>query len=113
MTLAERKKTVAIIDKYDGLFTVELCKELRKECSIAYKDQQSIRVCYDLTKAYPEQLDMESPSVAARSAVIEAPAVSAAHATIFDVNTGLASFELMPAALKVTGVPLFAHIIST
>jgi hypothetical protein len=54
MTLEERKKTVSIINKYGGVFTTELCKELHNECSIVYKDQHSIRVCYDLTKAYPE-----------------------------------------------------------
>jgi hypothetical protein len=112
MTVEERKNTVGIIDKHDGVFTVELCKELHKECSIAYKDQQSIRVCYDLTKAYPEQLDMESPSIAEREAVREAPEVTAAHAALSDVNKGLASFEFMPTALKGTGIPLFDHMVS-
>ena len=42
----------------------------------------------------------------------EAPEVTAAHASLSDVNTGLASFEFMPAALKGTGLPLFEHMIS-
>jgi hypothetical protein len=112
MTLEERKKTVSIIDKHDGPFTIELCKELHKQCSIAYKDQQSVRVYYDLTKAYPKQLDMESPYIAERAVVREAPEVTAAHASLSDVNTVLASFEFMPAALKGTGMPLFEHMIS-
>jgi hypothetical protein len=73
MTLEERKKTVGIIDKHEGVTIIELCKELHKECSIAYKDQQNIRVCYDLTKTYPEQVTMESPSVAERAAAEEIP----------------------------------------
>jgi hypothetical protein len=112
MTLEERKKTVSTIDKHDGVFSIELCKELHKECSIAYKDQHSIQVCYDLSKAYPEQLNMESPSIAERAAVREAPEVTAACASLSDVNSGLTLFEFMPAAFKGTGLQLFEHLIS-
>jgi hypothetical protein len=112
MTLEERKKTVSTINKHDGVSRVELCKELHKEYSIAYKDQQSIRVCYDLLKACPEQLNMESPSIAERAAVREAPDVIAAYASLSDVNSGLTLSEFMPAALKGTGLRLFEHMIS-
>jgi hypothetical protein len=78
-------------------------------CSIAYKDQQSIWVCYNLTKAYPEQLNMESPSITESAAVREAPEVTAAYASLSGVNAGLTSFEFIPAALKGT---LFEHMIS-
>jgi hypothetical protein len=55
---------------------------------------------------------MESPSIAERAAVREALEVTAAHVCLSNVNTGLASFEFMPAALKGTGMPLFEHMIS-
>jgi hypothetical protein len=65
-----------------------------------------------LLKAYPEQLDMESPSIAERAAVREAPEVTAAYASLSDVNSGLPLFEFMPAALKGTGLQLFEHMIA-
>ncbi len=93
------------------MFTVEHCKELHKECSIAYKDQHSIRVCYNLAKTYPEQLNMESPSMAERAVAEEVVEVTAAYASLSDVTTGLRSFEYIPAALRGTGLPLFEHMV--
>jgi hypothetical protein len=55
---------------------------------------------------------MESPSIAERAAVREAPEVTAARAYLSDVNIGLLSIEFMPAALKGTGIPLFEHMLS-
>jgi ABC-type cobalamin/Fe3+-siderophores transport system ATPase subunit len=82
MTLEERRKTVSIIDTHNGMLSIELCKELHKERNIAYKDQQSIRVCHDLTKAY---------SIAERAAVKEAPEVTTSYTSPSDVNSGPSS----------------------
>jgi hypothetical protein len=112
--LEERKKTVSTINKHDGMFRVELCKELHKECSITHKYQQSIQVCFDLLKAYPGQLNiiMESPSITERAAVREALEVTAAYASLSDESSGLALFEFMSAALEGTGLRPFEHMIS-
>jgi hypothetical protein len=87
-------------------------KELHKECSIANKDQQSIQVCYHLTKTYPEQVTIESPSVAHRAAAEGIPEVAAAYASLSDVTTDLASSKYIPAVLRGTGIPLFKHMVS-
>jgi hypothetical protein len=92
--------TVGIINTHEGMFTMELCKELHKECIITYKDQQSVQVCYNLPKTYPEELNMESPSIIVdRAAAGEVPEVAAAYVSLSDETTSLTSFEYIPVSL--------------
>jgi hypothetical protein len=56
MTLEERKKAVSLMDKHEDVLTAELCKELHKESSIAYKDQQSIKFATISQRLIPNYL---------------------------------------------------------
>jgi hypothetical protein len=50
MTPAEKSQMVAMIEVHGGEVSVDLCKALRSECSIPFKDQHSMFVAYNLAK---------------------------------------------------------------
>eukprot|EP00978_Attheya_sp_CCMP212_P023717 scaffold73122_cov28-Attheya_sp.AAC.1 len=49
-----------VIDKH-GAFTPDCCMDLKDKCHIAFAEQPSVRVCYELAKESPEQLEMGIP----------------------------------------------------
>jgi hypothetical protein len=59
-SVEDKKKVIQVIDRH-GAFSPDCCIELRQECHIAYADQQNARVCYELAKESPEQLEMGIP----------------------------------------------------
>ena len=109
MEPAEKKKVSSVIDAFDGCFPVECVQKLKSECSIAVKDMQNIRVCYETAKKHPDHLDMgvnqHSDAAGSSSA---APEVAAALAGQKPVSHGLINFELKPSGMA--GRELLAHM---
>jgi hypothetical protein len=68
----EKKLVVNIINK-NGEFDVDCVKELYSQCHVPLKDMQHIRICYELAKEHPEQLEMEAP---VETAITVAPEVT-------------------------------------
>jgi hypothetical protein len=58
MELGEKEAMMAVIDRHGGTFSVDLCKALRRECSIPFKDMHSMPTCYHLAKQFPIHLTM-------------------------------------------------------
>jgi hypothetical protein len=56
MRPVEKHKVISVVESHGTQFTVDLCKVMRIECSIPYKEQNSILVCYDLAKKNMDQL---------------------------------------------------------
>jgi hypothetical protein len=61
MTPVYKQNVISVVESHGTQFTVELCKALYTECSIPYKEQNSLRVCYYLVKKHPEQVLMMDP----------------------------------------------------
>ena len=57
MIPVKKKDAVAIVNKHDGSYTVDCCKELFEKSHIPYKDMQNIRVCVECAAECPAQLD--------------------------------------------------------
>jgi hypothetical protein len=58
MTPAEKRNIMNVIDSHGAVFSVDLCKALRTECSIPFKEIHPMLMCYGLAKKHPEHLDM-------------------------------------------------------
>uniref|UniRef100_A0A7S2XM23 Uncharacterized protein n=1 Tax=Attheya septentrionalis TaxID=420275 RepID=A0A7S2XM23_9STRA len=56
----DKKFVMQVIDKH-GAFTPDCCMDLKDKCHIAFAEQPSVRVCYELAKESPEQLEMGIP----------------------------------------------------
>jgi hypothetical protein len=54
MMLDEKRNTKTVIDSHGGVFSVDLRKALRTECSNPYKEIHPMLTCYSLTKKHPE-----------------------------------------------------------
>jgi hypothetical protein len=52
-----------VIDSHCDVFSVDLCKALRTECSIPFKEIHPMLMCYDLAKNHPEHLGMKMPNI--------------------------------------------------
>jgi hypothetical protein len=95
----EKKKIVGVIDKHDG-FTPECCKELKSHCHIPFADQQIVRICFEMAKQHPEQLEMGVPSDDSINIAEDNADVRAAYTAAGCVTDGLQSFQLKPPSKK-------------
>jgi hypothetical protein len=54
---------MTIIDLHGGVLLVDLCKALRTDCSMSFKEIYPMLMCYDLVKKHPENLGMTLPTI--------------------------------------------------
>jgi len=103
----DKRKIVGVIDKHNG-FTPQCCQELKTQCRVPFNDQQIVRVCYEMAKQHPEQLEMGVPSNDSIHVATDNVDIREAYMAAGHVTDGLQSFQLRPPCKK--GHDLLDHM---
>eukprot|EP00978_Attheya_sp_CCMP212_P031727 scaffold120920_cov35-Attheya_sp.AAC.1 len=106
-TPADKHQVFQVIESEHG-FTPQCCIYLFDQCHIPYANQQILRVCYEMAKLNPEQLEMGIPSKESVEIAQDNPDVRAAYESAGHVTDGLEAFQLKPASKK--GEELLDHM---
>ena len=108
----EKKKIFNMINEEDGNFSSQCISKLHSECHIRIADMQNLRVCYELAKEDPTQLDRHVPcptDIRQATSVDGLSVEQEAGSKMKSITAGLNTFELKPANVK--GIDLFDHMI--
>eukprot|EP00978_Attheya_sp_CCMP212_P031047 scaffold116016_cov35-Attheya_sp.AAC.2 len=104
---ADKHRVFQVIESENG-FMPQCCINLFDQCYIPYANQQILRVCYEMAKLNPEQLEMGMPSKESVEIAQDNPDVRAAYESGGCVTNGLEDLHLKPASKK--GEELLDHM---
>lgn len=107
----EKKKAVNIVDSHGAEFNADCVQCLLDELSIAVKDLQNLRLCYEMAKEYPAHLEMCAPSTEQIAAAQFNPELEAVQESQKPLTHGLDSYQLIPKQKKMEPIDLLNHMV--